>query len=88
MTDYIDVPWDRAGITYRQYDHWVTKGYLPGIGNPGYGTERVVTREQFEHLAKMAKLVKGGMVPKAASDYATAGKADAIYAAMVGDDGA
>ena len=84
--DYIDVPWERAGITYRQYDHWVRKEYLPGIGTPGYGNARAVTREQYNHLAKMSKLVRKGMTPQAASEYASAGKADAIYAAMVGDD--
>lgn len=46
-----------AGISYRQLDHWCTKGWIDTIGrgtrNPGSGQQREFTTEQ----ANKAKLM-------------------------------
>lgn len=82
----ISQPWDRAGISYRQYDYWVTKGYIEG-GHPGFGNPREMTRTEFTRLSQMATLVRNGMSPESAHAFVVAGKASAIIEAMRGDDG-
>lgn len=74
-------PWERAGITYRQFDHWITKGFMPG-GHPGHGHSREYTREDFARLTRMARLVRHGLQPKAAAAFIDAGKADDLLKVM------
>jgi DNA-binding transcriptional MerR regulator len=63
-----------AGITYRQFDHWATKGYLPLIEDDdtvlGSGHRRQISDDAAEHLAFMAELVRAGVRPNRASDLA------------------
>jgi hypothetical protein len=63
-----------AGITYRQFDHWATKGYLPLVEDTdvslGSGNRREISNEAAEHLVLMAELVRAGMNPRRASDHA------------------
>lgn len=62
---------ERAGITYRQFDYWAAKGWLPGVPTvPGSGHLRTLTDEQAHHLFVMAELVHGGMRPESATKTA------------------
>ena len=61
------------GITYRQFDHWIAKGYVPGLTeqlHPGHGNVRDLTDEQVRHLRIMAALVRDGLRPDAADRLA------------------
>ena len=84
-TTIIARPWERAGITYRQFDHWVTMGWVSVDDSnlhPGYGNNREITREQFGVLAKMARLTRHGVKPSFAAKFVADGKADKILEAM------
>lgn len=64
---------ERAGITYRQFDYWATKGWLPGVlPVVGTGHKRTLADEQSRHLIVMAELVHGGVHPESATKIATA----------------
>lgn len=56
-------------ISYRMYDHWVTRGYIKG-GNPGSGTHRSITPFEQEVLNTMAVLVDAGFQPSSAARVA------------------
>jgi hypothetical protein len=62
----------RAKITYRQLDHWVTQGYLvPETGsNPGQGRDRQFSEVEAQVAAWMADLVRAGFSPKRAESLA------------------
>lgn len=59
---------DRAGISYRQFDHWCRRGYIPDVASKGSGNERELTRDQFAYVMKLAKLVKAGVNVHAAAE--------------------
>ena len=62
-----------AGVSYRQFDHWCSKGYIEGLGidqNPGSGFNRWITPKQAKQLRLMGQLVKAGMRPDAAAQVA------------------
>lgn len=72
-------------VSYRQLDHWMTRGYLPGRQAercPGTGRPRHLTPDQIHHLRVMSALVKAGFTPDAASRLTTALRAG--YAPRVG----
>lgn len=50
----------QAGITYRQLDHWIRKGYLPGSA-PGSGVSRTFSMEERDYIIRLARLVKAGI---------------------------
>lgn len=61
------------GISYRQFDHWCRKGYVPGSAsrlNRGSGRPRDLNREQVKHLRIMARIVRDGLRPDAADRLA------------------
>lgn len=62
----------RLGITYRQFDHWSSRGYLGGPSLTGHGTgnPRMLTNDQIRVLRRMGELVNRGMTPAAASALA------------------
>lgn len=82
MSDLTDLLAD-AGVTYRQFDHWCRRGFIPeppatddadakpGLTHPGSGFWRELQPAQVEHLRVMARLVHDGMRPDAASVLAT-----------------
>lgn len=51
-----------AGASYRQLDHWCTKGYLgePKL-SPGSGYRRLFSSEEALKVAVLAKLARHGM---------------------------
>lgn len=52
-----------AGISYRQLDHWCSKGYIVPVnyqGNPGSGHQREFTRQEGNKAKLMACLIKVG----------------------------
>jgi hypothetical protein len=60
-----------AGITYRQLDHWATSGYIPGMTDRrGSGNIREWTPAQTEHVTLMGDLVRNGMAPFIAANFA------------------
>lgn len=62
---------ERAGITYRQLDHWISRGYLNLTdGNPGSGIARTLTGAQVRVLENMAVLARAGVRPSEASALA------------------
>ncbi len=51
------------GVTYRQLDHWVRRGFLhPRNPNPGSGYTTVWPAEELRVAARMGRLVKAGLV--------------------------
>jgi DNA-binding transcriptional MerR regulator len=61
----------RSGISYRQLDFWITKGYLKvSDPNPGSGYQRQLSPAQFAILVRMAELVRMGVRPELAAKYA------------------
>lgn len=54
-----------ADISYRQLDHWCTKGWLVPTGrqsqNPGSGRQRSFTKEQADKARLMKCLIDLGM---------------------------
>jgi DNA-binding transcriptional MerR regulator len=61
----------RAGITYRQFDHWNRIGLLPW-GNPGSGNRRPrdIRDHEAQLLITMGRLVSDGVTPKRANEAA------------------
>ena len=49
-----------AGVTYRQFDHWCSKGYIKGADKPGTGNPREITTEEEEVLHLAARLIDFG----------------------------
>jgi hypothetical protein len=55
------------GLTYRQTDHWIKKGWLKPIGGaPGSGSRRIFPPAEVKIAADMAVLVLAGVRPEAA----------------------
>lgn len=68
-----DAPLD-VGISYRQLDHWVRKGWLqPGNATPGSGAWRTWGEEERGVARIMARLVVAGIPPELAHRVARAG---------------
>lgn len=64
----------RAGVTYRQLDHWFRLGYLSAngqpTGSPGSGHDREFTYDEVRRLTLLARLVSAGVKPSKAAQYA------------------
>lgn len=56
----------RAGITYRQFDHWWRKGWI-GSGPIGQGHLREITAPEMRRIMRLAALVSAGMNPQLAA---------------------
>lgn len=70
-----ELTWDTikgvAGCTYRQYDHWVTKGYIhTDDDHPSRGFPRALTWAEVGVLTILTDLVAAGMLPEAAAPLA------------------
>jgi hypothetical protein len=74
-----------AGVTHRQFNHWVSKGWVPGIhAGVGTGHRHWLTAKQKDHLFLMGRLVELGMTPSGAFDMVTKGRAHDVIWAMEG----
>lgn len=54
----------KAGITYRQLDHWTRAGYIPGnrrLVDRGSGTPRFWTRAECAFVTRLAQLERAGI---------------------------
>lgn len=62
----------RAGITYRQLDHWCRQGYVPGRGatSEGRGVVRHFTAQAERRVMTLARLVRAGLPVARAADLA------------------
>lgn len=60
------------GLSYRQLNHWLYQGYVPGGGEllRGSGRQRVWSPEQILHIRHMAHLVGLGLRPEVAAEAA------------------
>lgn len=64
----------RLGVSYRQIDHWVRRGWLrPDQPIPGSGNPREWTNEELDVARRMAALVNAGISPAVAADAARKG---------------
>lgn len=55
------------GLTYRQLDHWLTRGYLRAAkGQRGHGFQRTLTPREVRILRTMYALVSDGVNPEQA----------------------
>lgn len=60
-----------ANVTYRQFDHWVARGWINAIGaGGGPGSQRDLTIQENDVLCIMGDLVEAGMRPEQASAIA------------------
>jgi len=57
---------DLVGITFRQLDFWVSKGYLPTVASEGPGKHRRWHVDEVVRLSKIAGLVDIGFLPERA----------------------
>lgn len=61
----------RFDITYRQLDHWTTKGYLgDDLKTIGVGARRVYTAKEVTVIERMLLLRKAGVEAETASKIA------------------
>ena len=74
-----------AGVSHRQFNHWVSKGWVPGI-NPGVGTGNAhrLDAKQLGHLRQMGRLVELGMTPAGAYSAVAKGLGDDVIWALEG----
>lgn len=61
---------EAAGVTYRQLDHWIHRGYINAEGGYGTGYPREIADTEVEVLKYMALLVRHGLAPQQASQVA------------------
>lgn len=66
----LDTVLRRTGLTYRQLDHWATKGYLQPEGGEGSGRVRYWPEREVQVAAAMKRYVDAGLTPKAAHEAA------------------
>ena len=76
-----------AGVTHRQFNHWVKKGWVPGI-SPGVGTgnSHWLDAKQLGHLRQMGRLVELGMTPSGAYNAVAKGVGIDVIWALEGTD--
>jgi hypothetical protein len=67
----------RAGITYRQLDHWAVRGYLVPAGGTrtGSGFARTWTPAELAVACPMGRLTGAGLPPEMAARVARSGQA-------------
>lgn len=74
------------GITYRQLDHWITRGYLRPENKPGSGTEREFSEREIEVAKLMAALVNAGFRAEKAAKTARYVLAEGIVRLRLADN--
>lgn len=66
---------DKYGITYRQMDYWITRGFLKpaevaGMPDSGTGHHRIFSPAEAEVARWMGELVRQGLKPEFAGQLA------------------
>jgi DNA-binding transcriptional MerR regulator len=75
---------EQAGVTYRQLDHWVSRGWLhPESVGTGTGHERHWPPREVRQAQDMGRLVQFGIPPELAHRIARAGQALAMEAVLI-----
>lgn len=60
------------GVTYRQLNHWITKGYIvEATGQTGTGNQQWLNWPQIRKASLMAELVAMGMTLSSADKFAS-----------------
>lgn len=69
-----------AGITYRQLNHWVYAGYIPGAQRliNGSGYPREITPAECAYVARLARLVRAGIDVRTATEALADGVVDGV----------
>lgn len=71
---------EQVGITYRQADHWVRRGFIRTTPpNPGSGRPRRIAESEIAALTTMARLVHAGLTPEIAARLAREGNGRGRY---------
>ena len=73
----------RAGVTYRQADYWIRRGWVQVLHDGGTGQSREITRGEAEVLRLMGQLTQIGLKPAVAAE--TARLIQETGAAVLGD---
>ena len=74
-----------AGITHRQFNHWVFKGWVPGLNSGvGSGNRHTLDSRQLSHLRQMSRLVELGMTPEGAYNAVVKGLGHDVIGALEG----
>ena len=74
-----------AGITHRQFNHWVKKGYIPGLSTGvGTGNTHKMDSKQLNHARQMGRLVELGMTPEGAYNAVVKGIGHDVIWALEG----
>ena len=60
----------RAGISYRQIDFWIRRGYIRCHRGQGPGRQREISMEEAAVVETAGQLLKLGIVPERAVRYA------------------
>lgn len=71
-----------TGISYRQANHWIEKGWISDLKGVGTGIPLEVNDKQLRTFRRMADLVSFGMKPNYAAHYA--GLLEAFPCTVVG----
>lgn len=70
------------GITYRQLDHWTTRGWISADDtHPGSGKRRTWADDELAVAARMARLVRAGFTVAKAAEIA---REDTTYPVPLG----
>jgi len=60
-----------TGLTYRQLDHYIRRGYIQMSNpTPGSGVPRLFTGEQLDRIGTIQALIEAGFKPRAAAEIA------------------
>lgn len=61
---------EETGVSYRQANHWISKGYIPDVVSIGSGFPLSLNGKQSEIFRIMADLVHAGFKPDTAAKHA------------------
>jgi hypothetical protein len=73
---------DQAGITYRQLDNWVRRGWLKPTGSHGSGSGRYWPAQERNVALDMGRLCAYGLPPGLAHDLSRAELAAELLAVL------
>jgi len=66
----VKIAYQMHGITYRQFDHWVTRGWIRPTNSGGSGHDRVFSMDEVRIFRIMATLTTLGFRPAHAAELA------------------
>lgn len=76
---------ERAGISYRQLDHYLRKGWVTSRHDGGSGNNRDFTQSEADVIIRAGSLIAIGLAPEQAIEYARLMVEEGSDAIEVGD---